>query len=332
MFRYAHTNIVAKDAQALIAFYKSVLRCENIGETRDLCGKWLDKLTGLSNAHITGEHLLLPGYGKDHPTLEIFQYDELSEDSRRAINRPGLAHLAFAVDDVAETLAAVLAAGGSALGERIVTHYPDGRTLDAVYARDPEGNILELQSWIRKAAQAPGGAGKPVLETERLLLREMTAADLPALSAILGDAPTMYAYEGAFTEAETREWLEKQLARYRMDGFGLWAAVLKESGEMIGQAGITWQQIEGERVPEIGYLFNRAFWHRGYAAEAAAACKRYAFDTLGFPEVYSIIRDTNIASINVALRNGMLLRKRFVKHYRGVDMPHFAFSARRDEP
>jgi [ribosomal protein S5]-alanine N-acetyltransferase len=169
------------------------------------------------------------------------------------------------------------------------------------------------------------------IDTERLTLREMTEADLPALSAILQDAQTMYAYEGAFSDTETWEWLERQIARYQTDGFGLWAVVLRASGEMIGQAGITWQQVEGERMPEIGYLINRACWHKGYAIEAAAACKRYAFDTLGFAEVFSIIRDTNVASINVALRNGMLLRKRFMKHYRGVDMPHLAFSARRDE-
>ena len=173
---------------------------------------------------------------------------------------------------------------------------------------------------------------RTILTTKRLLLREMTEADFPALAAILRDAQTMTAYEGAFSEAETREWLDRQLVRYREDGFGLWSVVLKETGTMIGQTGITWQTVEGERLPEIGYLFNRAYWHRGYAAEAAAACRQYAFDTLGFPEVFSIIRDSNIPSMNVAIRNGMLIRKRFVKHYRGVDMPHFLFSVRKAEP
>jgi glyoxylase I family protein len=147
MIRYAHTNIVAKDAGKLIDFYKSVLHCESIGETRDLRGEWLDTLTGLSGTHITGEHLLLPGCGDARVTLEIFQYDELAADLPREINRPGFAHLAFAVDDVARTLSEVERAGGSAVGGRIVNRYPDGRTLEAVYARDPEGNILELQSW-----------------------------------------------------------------------------------------------------------------------------------------------------------------------------------------
>jgi RimJ/RimL family protein N-acetyltransferase len=171
-----------------------------------------------------------------------------------------------------------------------------------------------------------------ILETERLLLREMTAEDLPQLAEILQDEQTMYAYEGAMSETETKEWLDKQLIRYKEDGFGLWAAVLKDTGEMIGQCGLSWQCADGNRVLEIGYLFNRAYWNGGYAIEAAKACKRYAFDTLNADEVYSIIRDTNVASINVAIRNGMLVRGRFVKHYRGVAMPHLIFSVKRPPP
>lgn len=172
---------------------------------------------------------------------------------------------------------------------------------------------------------------KRILETGRLVLREMTPDDLPALSAILQDEQTMYAYEGAMSDAETKAWLDRQLERYAADGFGLWAVCLKETGAMIGQAGVTLQPVEGEELPEIGYLFNRAYWHKGYAAEAAIACRRFAFTVLGFPEIYSIIRDTNLASMNVAIRNGMTVRRRFVKHYRGVDMPHFLFGVKKGE-
>ena len=169
-----------------------------------------------------------------------------------------------------------------------------------------------------------------ILETPRLFLREMIQSDYHALAAILQDEQTMYAYEGAFNDEETQAWLDKQLTRYQTDGFGLWAVTLKENGGMIGQTGITWQDVDGERVPEVGYLFNRAYWGKGYAIEAAVACKKYALEKLGFYEVYSIVRDTNIASLNVAIRNGMLIRRRFVKHYRGVDMPHYLLSGRND--
>jgi RimJ/RimL family protein N-acetyltransferase len=88
------------------------------------------------------------------------------------------------------------------------------------------------------------------------------------------------------------------------------------------------QELYGNQVLEIGYLFERAHWHNGYAIEAAIACREYAFNALGAREVYSIIRDTNFASMNVAIRNGMTVRGRFTKHYYGVDMPHYIFSVK----
>ena len=170
-----------------------------------------------------------------------------------------------------------------------------------------------------------------ILETQRLLLREMTQTDYPALAEILQDRVAMFAYEHAFSDEETQTWLDRMRERYAKDGFGLWAVVCKETGEMIGQCGLTWQNYEGERVLEIGYLFQRKHWKKGYAIEAARACKHYAFETLHVNEVFSIIRDNNVASMNVAIRNGMTIRGTFIKHYYGIDMPHFAFSVRKDE-
>lgn len=168
--------------------------------------------------------------------------------------------------------------------------------------------------------------GRMLLSTPRLDLREMTEADLPALRAILQDAETMSAYQGAFDEQEVQAWLVRMRRRYRDDGFGMWAVILRETGEMIGQCGITRQHILDQDVLEVGYLFNRAHWHHGYAVEAATASRDHAFDVLGADRVYAQIRDTNLASMNVAIRLGMTVRGRFVKHYRGVDMPHLAFA------
>lgn len=168
-----------------------------------------------------------------------------------------------------------------------------------------------------------------IIDTERLYLREMTAADIPALSLILQDEKAMYAYEHAFSDQEVLDWLEKNLNRYKNDGFGLWAVILKENDSMIGQCGLTYQSLANDseacRVVEIGYLFQRAYWHHGYATEAAIACKKYAFDTLKIKKVYSIIRDSNFASQAVAKRNGMKVESVFVKHYMGIDMPHIVF-------
>ena len=168
-----------------------------------------------------------------------------------------------------------------------------------------------------------------ILETERLYLRQLTQDDYAALCRILQDEETMYAYEGAFSDEEVQAWLERQFMRYETLGFGLWAVVLKESGEMIGQCGLTVQPWNGEEVLEIGYLFERKHWHHGYATEAAQACKHYAFEQLNAPEVCSIIRDSNTASQNVAIRNGMDIADTWTKHYRGVDMLHYRYVAKK---
>ena len=157
----------------------------------------------------------------------------------------------------------------------------------------------------------------------------MTEDDLPALRAILQDAETMTAYEGAFDEEMVQAWFHRMRDRYRDDGFGLWAVTLRESGEMIGQCGLTRQHILDDDVIEVGYLFNRAHWHRGYAVEAATGCRDHAFTALDADRVWAQVRDTNVASMNVAIRLGMTVRGRFMKHYRRVDMPHLAFAVDR---
>ena len=169
------------------------------------------------------------------------------------------------------------------------------------------------------------------LETSRLFLREMTPEDWDDLCEILQDPEVMYAYEHAFSDEEVSDWLNRQLSRYEEYGhrFGLYAVVLKETGEMIGQTGLTLQECDGEQMLEVGYLFKKRYWHQGYAIEAASACKKYAFEILNQPEVVSIIRDNNFPSQNVAKRNGMKPVKTFVKHYYGVDMPHILYCVKR---
>lgn len=168
-----------------------------------------------------------------------------------------------------------------------------------------------------------------ILETERLYLREMNQADFNSLCSILQDEETMYAYEGAFSDSEVQEWLDRQISRYQKWNFGLWAVILKETDEMIGQCGLTMQPWKDIEVLEIGYLFNRSCWHKGYATEAAKACKKYAFEVLKANEVCSIIRDTNTASQNVAVRNGMTATDSWIKHYRGINMPHYRYVVKR---
>ncbi|MDD7184669.1 MAG: GNAT family N-acetyltransferase, partial [Oscillospiraceae bacterium] len=107
-----------------------------------------------------------------------------------------------------------------------------------------------------------------ILETERLYLREMNQSDYESLCRILQDNETMYAYEVAFTDTEVQEWLDRQITRYKKYNFGLWAVILKDTDKMIGQCGLTMQPWKDTEVLEIGYLFEKIYWHNGYATES----------------------------------------------------------------
>jgi len=145
--RFVHTNLIAEDWQRLTRFYQEVFGCTPVPPVRDLSGRWLDASTGIPGAHLRGVHLRLPGYGDTGPTLEVFQYDRQEKRVATAPNRPGYGHLAFLVDDVEEARDAVVAAGGGTLGEIVTLEIPSAGRVTFVYATDPEGNVVELQSW-----------------------------------------------------------------------------------------------------------------------------------------------------------------------------------------
>ncbi|OHD71783.1 MAG: glyoxalase [Spirochaetes bacterium RBG_13_68_11] len=148
---YVHTNIVARDWRKLAGFYTRVFGCTLKPPERNLSGDWLDGLTSLRNAHVRGVHLRLPGYGSAGPTLEIFEYSPQKDAGPSGINRPGFAHIAFSVPDVQKALLNVKHNGGSSVGTLVAASIEGVGMIDVVYARDPEGNIIELQKWDRGA-------------------------------------------------------------------------------------------------------------------------------------------------------------------------------------
>jgi catechol 2,3-dioxygenase-like lactoylglutathione lyase family enzyme len=145
--RFAHANIVASDWRRLARFYERVFGCRPVPPERDLRGEWLERGTGVADVTLRGVHLRLPGLGDGGPTLEIFEYEPGLDAPEPRPNRRGLGHLAFAVDDVPEALRELTAAGGRALGEVATTQVPGAGRLTFTYARDPEGNVIELQCW-----------------------------------------------------------------------------------------------------------------------------------------------------------------------------------------
>ena len=147
--KYVHTNLIAKDWRVLSRFYQEVFGCEPVPPERHFRGKDLERGTGIGNAQLEGVHLSLPGYNGDGPTLEIFTYTALEPRPATAVNRPGFGHIAFGVDDVNEAREAVLAAGGKAVGEVVTLQVSTGAKVTWCYVTDPEGNVIELQSWSK---------------------------------------------------------------------------------------------------------------------------------------------------------------------------------------
>ncbi len=156
-----------------------------------------------------------------------------------------------------------------------------------------------------------------VLTTERLLLREFELADSDALMEVLGDPIAMQYYPAPFSRGEVDEWIGRNRARYRDAGFGMWAMVLQDSGELIGDCGCFVRELEGEYECELGWHVRRDLWNRGYATEAARHCMEYAFLRLGMKRIIALVRPENLSSCRVAEKNGMW-RDRVI-FWRGYD-------------
>ena len=166
---------------------------------------------------------------------------------------------------------------------------------------------------------------KVVLQTTRLRLREFTSQDADALALVLSDPETMCYYPAPYDRAGVEQWIERNRQRYQDDGVGLWAMELTKTQQIIGDCGIILQEVEGERLYEIGYHLRRDFWGQGLATEAAIACRDWAFAHLKADRLISLIRPENPPSCRVAERVGMTIWKEV--NWRGL--PHCVYSIER---
>ncbi|MGI6004594.1 MAG: GNAT family N-acetyltransferase [Christensenellales bacterium] len=171
-----------------------------------------------------------------------------------------------------------------------------------------------------------------LFETKRLYARQLTADDFDDAAEILTDPQTMYAYPSPKTREEVHAFIQKHLDNYEKHGYSWWAFIDKESGEYVGHAGLLWLDLEGEDILEVGYHVKKKHWGKGYATEMARAVKRWAFAHTDAERVYSLIAQTNRASVHVAEKNGMRLERAYTWYnFFGKDVPHFAYMARRQE-
>ncbi|UCG86057.1 MAG: VOC family protein [Gemmatimonadota bacterium] len=142
--RFAHVNVIAQDWRRLATFYERVFGCKPVPPQRDQRGDWLDRATGVPDAHIKGMHLRMPGGGH---TLEVYEYSHMTDRPSIEANTPGFSHIAFVVDDLERASRDVLSNGGSAVGTIEQVHIATVGTLRFQYVADPEGNIIEIQEW-----------------------------------------------------------------------------------------------------------------------------------------------------------------------------------------
>ena len=167
-----------------------------------------------------------------------------------------------------------------------------------------------------------------MMETERLLLRRYAMEDFDALYEILSDPETMRHYPAPFDAERVRGWIAWNLDNYEKYGFGLWAVVRKDTGEFIGDCGLTLQNIDGETLPEIGYHIHKKYWRQGYASEAARAVRDWAFRNTGYDALYSYMKYTNEGSWRTAMANGMRKVKAYADPKNGIS---WAFAITRAE-
>jgi [ribosomal protein S5]-alanine N-acetyltransferase len=165
-----------------------------------------------------------------------------------------------------------------------------------------------------------------ILETSRLALREFCVEDAQALAAVIGDPETMRFYPAALDRAGVEEWIARNRRRYAKNGHGLWAMILRETGDLIGDCGLTFQDVGGSDEMEIGYHVRRDLWGRGLATEAARACRDYGFANFPVDRLVSIIRVENTPSRRVAEKNGMKTWKEVMR----AGFTHVVYAIRRE--
>lgn len=166
---------------------------------------------------------------------------------------------------------------------------------------------------------------KKIAETERLLIRFFCEDDFISLYKIMNNPEVMYAWEHSFDENQTKEWLKHQFNRYKNDGYGYFAVILKETGILIGQCGLIKTNLNGNEVVEIGYIFDNSVWNNGYCREATKACIEFAFNHLNIEKLYATIRPNNFSSIKVAEKLGMKEIGQYTKTYTNKNMLHLIF-------
>ncbi|TYR80760.1 GNAT family N-acetyltransferase [Priestia megaterium] len=162
--------------------------------------------------------------------------------------------------------------------------------------------------------------GSFIMETNRLRFRKMNEQDTANLLKIFSDSESMKFYPSTKGEEETKQWINWMTNHYHAYGIGLWIVEHRETSEFLGQCGFVLQKLNQRIEAELGYLFVRDAWGKGYGTEASLACKNYGFETLKLSKIVSLIDPENIASSKIAKKLGMSIESRIRKWDKEMDV------------
>ena len=252
---------------------------ENHHVVSHLSGRWV-------KAHVHGE-LLDRGWGSGlgypamrwHPDGEPIEVDLLES-----------LDLPEAWDEIDEF-------EGSGYARILVPIYKDSEVIGVA-------NIYELAREVE--AEVDSSPTATILETPRLVLRQINTNDLEYLAGVMSDPEVMKFFPQPLSVEETEAWIERQIDRYAKDCCGYWLALEKSSKRPIGQIGVLMSEIDGRIEPALGYIIDRCFWRRRFASEGAAACLEWVLKQPDFSRVLCVVRPENQPSQGVARRIGMV--------------------------
>jgi [ribosomal protein S5]-alanine N-acetyltransferase len=150
-----------------------------------------------------------------------------------------------------------------------------------------------------------------IMETKRLIIREYSQNDIEKLNIILSNPKTMSFWPAPFSLEQTEAWIENNTRRYKEIGYGRWALISKDTGELIGDCGIMITEIDGRQEKDLGYIIHHPYWKNGFATEASEACKEYAFNNLKIKRLCANMPFNHVGSRKVAEKIGMEKEKEF---------------------
>lgn len=343
-----HANHICKACSSLPQTQKNeqmkIRQIERIDQKFNLSGEDIKKLKSFANDRCYPESAeyaaqVLEGF---YERMEQLRRDQECEDEaeHRAVSFNQLPQQYQ--EDIRETMNIVICD----FIEQFKC-YPDKKTVEYLfqdiaeemdhclfYEEDDQEYISELQSdsltpvydtilrdCIKKFNQSGVEVRNPIelltiTETERLKLRRFCRDDLDSLYSFMSKPEVMYPLESGLSRSKTRKWINRQITAYEKNGTGYYAAVLKATGEIIGQIGLVKTEIQGEPVTELVWILDNTYWNNGYALEGAEACVRYAFDVLKADSLYCSIPLEDSESIKVAEKLGMKMIGEHIRLYK----------------